>query len=323
MSTRVYFRTTHRMKDFLKRWTPPDVDIVWVDASAPVEVQAEALKDAVAVFTLPSQFPVELARRCPRLRLVQVFSAGVEAIDLAALGELGIKVANNGGGNAPAVAEHTVALMVSVYRRLKAQFAAVDSGQWAGDFFPEWFSSTFELTGKTVGIVGLGRIGKQVARRLQGWDCKLIYHDIADIPRHVERELHMARMPLDELLRTSDIVTLHVPLTGRTRGMIGDRELGLMKPTAVLINTCRGPVVDEAALARALRAGKIAGAGLDVVAQEPPPRDNPLLHLDNVIVSPHLAGMSQEAAQRNIAFAVQNLLRVSGGQEPESVVLPE
>ncbi|MCI0439300.1 MAG: 2-hydroxyacid dehydrogenase, partial [Chloroflexi bacterium] len=308
MPTKIYYRTPRTFLDVIEKLTPKDVEAVWVDASKPLDEQAEALKDAAAIFSIPSQFPLELARKIPKLRLVQVFSAGTEHIDIAALGELGVKVANNNGGNAPAVAEHTVALMVSVYRKLNAQFEAARDGKWAGNFLPDWFSKTFELTDKTVGIVGLGRIGKQVAKRLKGWDCALIYHDIADIPRDVERGLNIKKASLDELLKTSDVVSLHVPLTRRSHHLIGKRELGLMKPTAVLISTCRGPVVDEQALIEALNEGVIAAAGLDVLDQEPPSPDNPLLHMDNVVVSPHLAGMSQEAQHRNIRFAIQNVI---------------
>jgi phosphoglycerate dehydrogenase-like enzyme len=241
-------------------------------------------------------------------------------IDIPALEEIGIQVANNGGGNAVAVAEHTITLMVSVYRKLHLQIQAVKDRQWAGNLRSQWFEETYELTDKTVGIVGLGRIGQRVARRLQGWDCKLIYHDTASFPPGLVESLHLTQVPLDELLSTSDIVTLHVPLTRETKGMMSDREFGLMKPTAVLINACRGPVVDEAALIRALQQKKILAAGLDVLEQEPTPADNPLLDMDNVLVTPHLAAFAQESYDKSRAFAVQNAARVSRGEAAESVV---
>jgi phosphoglycerate dehydrogenase-like enzyme len=173
-----------------------------------------------------------------------------------------------------------------------------------------------------VGIVGLGRIGQRVARRLQGWDCRLIYYDVVNHPPTLEAELHVTKMPLDDLLRTADIVTLHVPLNRQTKGLISDREFGLMKPTAILINACRGPVVDEAALIRALKAQKIMAAGLDVLEEEPTPADNPLLDMDNVLVTPHLAAFAQESFEKSRAFAIQNAARVAGGEAPESVVEP-
>lgn len=322
MSTRVYVlsRDDSRQLETFRRYVPEGAEIVWVDVTQPLEQQAMQLRDAAAVIVNPSAFPVDLALKCPNLKLIQTVSAGTNMIDIAALNELGIQVANNGGGNAVAVAEHTITLMVSVYRKMHLQFQAVKDRQWAGDIRTRWLSQAYELTDKTVGIVGFGRIGQRVARRLQGWDCRLIYHDVMSYPPDLEKELHITKVGFDELLRASDIVTLHVPLTRQTKGMISDREFGLMKPTAVLINACRGPVVDEAALIRAMQARKILGAGLDVLEEEPTPADNPLLDMDNVLITPHLAALAQESFEKSRAFAVQNAVRVTRGEEPESVV---
>ena len=300
----------------------PGVDITWVDGSLPHDQLADQLRDAVAIIA-NSRFTVDIARLAPNLKLVQVTSAGTDRLDLQGLGELGVRVANNGGGNAPSVAEHTISLMIGVYRKMHLQYAAVRAGEWGGDIRNNWYHQAHEITGKTVGIVGFGRIGQQVARRLRGWDCDLVYYDMFDVPEEVERQFNVKRLELDELLETSDIVTLHVPLTKRTRGLISDRELGLMKPTAVLINACRGPVVDEAALIRGLNAGQIAAAGLDVLEEEPTPTDNPLLKMDNVVVTAHMASFAQESGERSRAFAMQNVARVARGEEPTSIVLPE
>jgi phosphoglycerate dehydrogenase-like enzyme len=306
----------------LKRVAPEGIEVVWVDSNQPVERSSAHLERAVALIP-QAPFTAELARACPNLKLVQATSAGTDRIDVAALGELGIRVANNGGGNSVSVAEHAIGLMISVYRKLQLQFQSVKSREWYGDIADSWISQAHELTDKTVGIIGLGHIGQQVARRLQGWECDLVYHDVVTHPPELEQELHVTRLPRDELLKTSDIVTLHVSLTKRTRAMIGDREFEMMKPNAVLINTCRGPVVDEAALVRALRSSKIAGAGLDVLEQEPPPSDNPLLDMENALVTPHMAGFAQEAGAKSDVFAMQNIARVLRGEEPQSVVLPE
>jgi phosphoglycerate dehydrogenase-like enzyme len=322
MSTRVYVLSSNdtRQLEAFRRFAPDGVEITWVDVTQPLEQQAAQLREAVAVIAMPSDFPVDLALKCPNLKLIQTVSAGTNRIDIAALNELGIQVANNGGGNAIAVAEHTITLMVSVYRKLHLQLQSVKNRQWSADIRAKWLSQAYELTGKTVGIIGLGRIGQRVARRLQGWDCRLIYHDVVRFPPVLEEALHLTRVPLDDLLRTSDIVTLHVPLNRQTTGMLSDREFGLMKPTAVLINACRGPVVDEAALIRALQAQKLLGAGLDVLEQEPTPANNPLLDMDNVVITPHLAALAQESFEKSRAFAVQNAARVAGGEAPESVV---
>lgn len=322
MSTKVYVLSpddSYQMEVF-QRFVPEDAEIVWVNNQQSIENQAAQLRDARAIVIVPSEFSVDLALKCPNLKLLQTVSAGTNMLDIKALEELGIQVANNGGGNAVAVAEHTITLMVSVYRKLDLQIKAVKDRQWASDLRKTWFEQTFELTDKTVGIIGLGRIGQRVARRLQGWDCKLVYHDLAEFPPAVDESLHLTRLFMDELLKTSDIVTLHVPLTRETRGMISDRELDLMKPTAVLINACRGPVVDEAALIRALEQKKIMAAGLDVLEEEPTPADNPLLDMDNVIITPHLAAFAQESYDKSRAFAVQNAARVARGEAPKSVV---
>ena len=309
--------------DVIRRGAPEGVEVIWVDSTQPLEQQAAQLRDAVALLAVPSEFPVELARACPNLKLVSVASAGTDRIDLQALGELGIRVANCGGANAIAVLEHTIGLMVNVFRRFQFQIQAAKSRRWQRDLVVDPLFQSHELDGKTVGIIGLGHIGQQVAKRLQGWECTLIYHDEINHPPELEEELHVTRVSIGELLRTSDVVTLHLPLTRSTIGMMGDREFEMMKPTAVLINTCRGPVVDEAALVRALREGKIVAAGLDVLEEEPTPADNPLLGMDNVVVTPHLAGFTQEAHEKSRAFAVQNAARFISGQEPLSVVLPE
>ncbi len=322
MSETVFVLTPNdtRQLETFRRFLPEDAEITWIDVTQSIEAQAAQLKDAVAVIAAPSAFPIDLALACPNLKLIQTVSAGTNMLDIPALNELGIRVANNGGGNAVAVAEHTILLMVSVYRKMQLQLQSVKDRQWSGDLRATWFSETYELTDKTVGIIGLGRIGQQVARRLQGWDCQLIYHDVVDFPTAVEKALHVTKVALDDLLRTSDIVTLHVPLNRQTRGMISDRAFDLMKPSAVLINACRGPVVDEAALIRALQAKKILTAGLDVLEQEPTPADNPLLDMDNVLITPHLAAFAQESYEKSRAFAVQNATRVARGEAPQSVV---
>ena len=301
----------------------PRDEIKWVDTNQTIEKQAEELSGVVAVIVTPTQFPVELAKLARSVRLVQTVSAGTNQIDTIFLGELGIRVANNGGGNAIAVAEHTISLIVSAYRKMQLQFNSVKAGEWSGDIRSNWFSQAHEIAGKTIGIIGLGRIGSRLARRLQGWECDLVYSDIVGPEEGLEGELHLTRLSIDDLLQTSDIVTLHVPLNRSTHHMISDRELDLMKPTAMLINACRGPVVDEAALVRAIRENKIAMAALDVTEVEPTPPDNPLFEFDNVLITPHLAAFAQESTKRSQEFAIYNASKVARGEEPESIVLPE
>ena len=230
----------------LRDAAPDGVDIQWVDSGQDLDEAARALASTKAIILGGAiDFEVELAAKCSELRLIQTTSAGTDKLDKTALGELGIKVSNNGGGNAVAVAEHTIALMVGVYRKLHLQFQNVQEKKWMGTIRPDWFSQAHELTDKTVGIIGVGRIGSRVAQRLQGWDCNLIYDDIVDPDPDLITRLGLTKVDRDELLQTSDLITLHVPLNRQTRGMISDREFDLMKSDAVLINACRGPVVDE------------------------------------------------------------------------------
>ena len=318
----VYGPSAALVADF-QRVAPEGVEVGWVDSNLSLDEQAELLQDAQVAIVGGAPVTVEVASRAPNLKLVQTVSAGTDTLDKTALGEMGIRVSNNGGGNAVAVAEHTIALLVNTIRKMQLQFNAVKAGEWAGDIRQAWFSQANEIEGKTVGIVGLGRIGSRVARRLQGWDCDIIYSDVVDPEPGIEEELNLRRVSLDELLQESDIITLHVPLGRPTFHMISDREFDLMKPTVVFINACRGPVVDEAALIRALESGKIAQAGLDVLEEEPTPVDNPLLKMDNVLVTPHLASFTQESGEKSRTFAVYNAARILRGEDPESVVLPD
>ena len=300
----------------------PDADVAWVDSNLGTEEQAALMQDTVVIFG-DGKVEVAVARRCPNLKLVQVSSAGTDRLDVAGLAALGIPVSNGGGGNAIAVAEHAIALMLSVYRKLNAQMESARAGKWAEGIRGEWWETAHELTGKTVGIIGLGHIGQNVAQRLAGWECELLYEDAVDRPAELEARLGVTRVSRDDLLARSDVVTLHVPLLDATRGMISDAELEAMKDSAILINTCRGPVVDEAALIRGMRAGKISGAGLDVLEEEPTPPDNPLLQMDHVVVTPHYASFAQEASDRSRKFALDNAIRVVNGEQPLAVVAPE
>ena len=298
---------------------PDDLEVTLVDPALSEDEKIDLCRDADAIIS--SDLSLSLIRECSRLKLIQTLSAGYDRLPLEDILEMGIPVANNGGANAISVSEQTLALMIGISRNLMAQWDSTTRQRaWRSDLYQTDLS---EVTDKTVGIVGLGRIGRQVAKRLTGFDTRTIFYDIEVIPEDVQREVKAEPVGFDELLETSDIVSMHVPLTRRTRGMMSDREFGMMKPTSFLINLCRGPVVDEAALYRALTEGQIAGAGLDVLEVAPTPADNPLFDLDNVIITPHMAGQSQETALRAAHFAYGNILRVLNGAEAESLVTPE
>ena len=220
-----------------------------------------------------------LYRLSPKLRLYQLLSAGYDGIDLEAARRANVPICNNGGANAISVSEHAIMLMLAVSRRVIWQHGNVSAGRWRGTGPAPVMYEVFD---KTLGIVGFGTIGKKVARIARALGMRIQYYDIARLPEH-EEDAHGVRFRLlRELLATSDIVTMHVPLNSSTHHMIGASELALMKPTAVIVNTSRGPVIDEVALTKVLADHRIFGAGLDVFDQEPPPPDNPLFKLDNV-----------------------------------------
>jgi phosphoglycerate dehydrogenase-like enzyme len=259
-----------------------------------------------------------LYRAAPKLKLIQMLSAGYDRADLAAARRAGVPLANNGGANAVAVSEHALLLMLAVSRRLLWQHNNVSQGRWRGNEPPR----LHELRGRTLGIVGLGTIGKKTARLAAAFGMTVHYYDIARLNEAEEDALGVRFRLLPEILRGSDIVSLHVPLNASTQRMIGAAELALMKPDAVLVNTSRGPVVDEPALHAALSSGRLAGAGLDVFAQEPPPPDNPLLRLDNVVLTAHLAGPTFESNTARLRNGFDNVQRVARG-EPPLWVVPE
>jgi len=258
----------------------------------------------------------ELFAMAPKLRLVQVLSAGYDRADLGAARRAGVPLCNNGGANSVAVAEHALLLMLAVSRQLIQQHANVVAGRWRGNATPR----LHEVRGKVLGIIGMGTIGKKVARLAQAFGMPVHYYDIARLPEDQEDLLNVRFRLFRELLVTSDIVSLHVPLNDRTRHMLGARELALLQPSAILINTSRGPVMDEVALHAALAAGAFAGAGLDVFDQEPPPVDNPLFTLNNVVLTAHMAGPTQESNMSRLRNAFDNVQRMERGGAPLWVV---
>jgi phosphoglycerate dehydrogenase-like enzyme len=274
--------------------------------------------DFLCGFIGPIDTDVLIAAAGRRLKLVQLMSAGYDRFNLEGARAARLPVAVNGGANAIAVAEHAIMLMLAAMKHLHALDAAVRAGQWRGAATRA--GRVHELYGATVGIVGMGRIGREVARRLAGWSATIVYYDPFRLNAEVERDLGVRYVELDQLLRMADAVTIHVPLNARTRHLIDAESLSVMKPSAVLVNTARGGLVDEEALGTALREGRILGAGLDVLSQEPPPADHPLLDRSNVILTPHTAGPTWESYPRRFANCFANIARVQVGEKPLWVV---
>jgi phosphoglycerate dehydrogenase-like enzyme len=298
---------------------PEGFDVSWRPYPLNDHEAAEVIKDVEFLVLHPAAVSQSVLREAKSLRLIQLLTAGYDEIDLKLTTEMGIPVATNGGANGWAVAEHCIALLLALYRRLPASDQSVRKGTWRK---PITGFNTFEVSGKTVGIIGAGNIGRKVARRFKSFETRILYHDAFPAP-DIEKELDARKVSLDELLRESDIISIHLPLLRSTRNLIGEHELSLMKPTSVILNTSRGEIVDEGALCEALREKRIAGAGLDVYHQEPIPQDNPLLKLENVILTPHTAGHTYEGWFRRSRFAWENIQRVASGQPPLSLARPE
>lgn len=313
---------------FSPPFPPTIMDVARAMAPADFEFQVIAQDDpgfpqAVADAEYFMGFPREHMGQsfydmAPNLRLVQLISAGYDRLDVEAARGARVPVSNNGGSNSVAVAEHTLMLILAVYKQVVRDHLNVVNGKWRVGNFAEL--RIFELAGKTLGLVGLGTIGKKVARRAQAFDMRVQYYDTIRLSEDQEDALGVRFVLLPELLRTSDVVSLHVPLNEQTRNLMGAREFGAMKNDAIFINTCRGPVVDEEALHQALTGGQIAAAGLDVLVEEPPQTDHPLFALDNVTITPHTAGPTLENWTKAFRNAFDNIERVAAGRQPMWVI---
>jgi D-3-phosphoglycerate dehydrogenase len=261
------------------------------------ETLIERIREAEIVLNIraSSRFTAQVFESCPNLRLLSVWGTGTDHIDLATAARRGITVTNTPGVSAVSIAEHALALLFGVARRLSHIDAATRAGRWERGQF-------VQLRGKTCGIVGHGAIGREFARIATGIGMNVILWTM-----HPERYPGIAFTALDDLYAASDVISLHLRLTPPTENFLTDREFRRMKPSAILINTARGALVQETALLEALSTHRIAGAGLDVFATEPLPAGHPLTGLDNVVLSPHCAGITPEAMEAGLAMAVENI----------------
>lgn len=275
------------------------------------ELLADA--DGVMVSLTPS-IDASIIRAAPKLKFIGKPGAGMDNIDMEEATKRGIMACNTAGSNAEAVADHTFGLMLAVMRHIVRLDRLTRKGRgWEHRLLGG------ELWGKTLGIVGTGRIGRAVARRAQGFDLTLLGYDI-QTDLEFARKVDLTYLPLDELLGQSDLITVHVPLLPDSRGLFGQKEFDQMKKGAFFFNLSRGPVVDEVALLESLRSGHLAGAGLDVFAEEPLSPTSPLLTLDNVVVTPHASGFSRESlfqSRITLAKAARDAL---SGQVPPTLV---
>jgi D-3-phosphoglycerate dehydrogenase len=279
------------------------------------EEMVEAVKAYDGIVLGNEKLDREILKNAVKLKIIARHGVGVDNIDLNAATEKGIVVTYTPQANADSVAEYAIALILNIMRMIPKLHNSTVSGGWNRIL-------GYELMGKTVGIIGFGGIGKRVARKLAGFDVKVLVYD-PYVGEEEIRKFGATPAKLDELLRNSDIITLHVILTDETRHLINSERLKLMKKTAYLINTSRGAVVDEKALYVALKEGLIAGAALDVFEQEPIDPKNPLLTLDNIIVTPHNANFTLEALRRTDIMNAEDLRRFFNGERPLYVANPQ
>jgi glyoxylate reductase len=290
----------------------------WSDSERPPRsevLRRVADKDGL-ICLLTEKIDDELLSAGPRLRTVANIAVGFDNIDVDACTRRGVAVSNTPGVLDETTADFAWTLLMAVARRLIEGDALCRSGQWKGWNLDQLVGG--DIWGKTLGILGFGRIGRAVARRASGFGMRVIYNDAVRAPSEIESELRAEYMERDAVLREADFLSLHVPLLPETRGLIGPRELALMKPTAFLINTSRGPVVQEAALITALERRQIAGAALDVFEREPQIGHG--LLRPNVVLAPHLASASLETRTRMAMMAVENTIAFFEGRRPPNIV---
>jgi glyoxylate reductase len=296
---------------------------VWQEeGAAPRSALMEQLPEASAVFALPptDRFDPEAMDAAPKLKVISGFGVGYDYVNVPEATKRGILVCNTPGTLTETMADYTWALLFAAARRVGEGDRYTRSGNW-GTYNPGLFLG-MDVTGSTIGIIGMGAIGAAVARRASGFNTRILYSSRSRKPE-VEAATGAEYVEMDDVLRQADFVLLTTALTPETRGLIGERELGLMKRSAVLVNTARGAVTDELALAAALKSGQIAGAAIDVYVQEPIPADHPLLGCETAVLMPHVGSATHATRGRMSRVACENILAVLKGEKPRFMVNPE
>lgn len=288
------------------------------DSTTPHEV-AERVADADVVYTNKVRLDESAFEAAPNLRLVSVLATGYDVVDVARARERGVTVCNVPGYSTPSTAQTTIALLLELTHHAGVHAQAVRTGAWTeANTWSFWNHPLVELADKTLAVVGLGTIGRRVAQIATALGMQVVGAQLPGRETKSSTDPH-PRVALDEAFARADVISLHCPLTPQTRGLVNAERLSRTKPTAFLVNTARGPLVDEEALARALHEGRLAGYAADVLSVEPPSSDNPLLHAPNCLLTPHLAWASRESRQRLMNTSVANLQAFANGH-PQNVV---
>lgn len=308
------------LREVFKAEAPQDVEVVILGSEPMDEAEISRVSDAdfLVVHKAGPSLP-QIVEKSEKLKLIQTLSQGTDHLPMSQAAVKRIPVSNAGGITAISVAEHTLLLMLATLKSLSASIEAIRKEKPQMEINVE---NVHRLHNKTIGIVGLGNIGRWVAKLVLGFGANVIFSDTTDVPESTKTELEARQVSLDELLSSADVVTLHVPNLESTKKMIGWKQLSMMKPTAILVNTSRGTVVDESMLLRSLEEKRIAGAGLDVLEKEPPNPDNHLLHMNNVVVTPHIAAEAWEDYVLLFKLTWENVSLVRAGKEPRNLVTP-
>ena len=292
---------------------PADIEVLKIDT--PEKYAALTRADAMILRI----FRAEKAdiERIEGLKMISRWGVGYDSVDVETASAKGIMVTNTPGSNAYAVAEHTVMLMLAICHHLVEHYQFTSKGEWSNKTFLE---TTRTLNDAQVGLIGGGNIGRQVAKRVQSFGAKVQYYDPYRLSSEMEQQFNMKFVELDELLRTSDFISIHAPLTDENYHMLGEEAFAKMKPGVIVVNTARGGLIDEKALLEAVEAGKVAGAGLDVLENMPLTADEPLIGRGNIIITPHVGGTSNDIASATIPMLADTIMDLYKGDKVRFVV---
>lgn len=299
--------------DRIKGMLPKDIEILEIDTNE----KLEGLSDAEAIVLRGFKINEKHISRIDNLKFIQRWGAGYDTVDIIAAGKKGIYVSNLPGMNAYAVAEMVIAHILAIYKNLIIHHNSLSNGIWTRDTYDE---RTYTLKNKMMGLIGFGNVGRHVCKIAEGFGAHVQYYDICRLDASEEEKYNINYAELNQLYSTSDIISIHIPLTESNRNLINKENLSLMKKTAIVVNTSRGGIVNEADLYDALYYNRILGAGLDCFSHEPIEPDNPLLKLHNVVLTPHAGGASADLADEMIPPVVNNILKLKDGEELMYVV---
>lgn len=313
---------TDKVKKIINSLVPPGFTLVMAETGE-IEERQVLIKDADFIITAVPHISEELMLNVPTLKLIHKWGIGVDTIDIKTARHLGIGVAITTGSNAIPVAELAVTLMQTVYRNILFVDRSIRKGEWL-KLYSEMRDCSHMLYGKTIGLIGFGFIGKAVARILQGFSVEIIYFDTRQATPEEEKELKVSFIQFDELITSSDIISLHLPLNQHTRHLIQKEHFQKMKPNTIIINTSRGGVIKESDLVWALENKVIYGAGLDVLEEEPPALDNPLFQINNAVITCHMGGAVIDNVSNMARHIFNNIEKVTRGEAllSQDVVVP-